>query len=376
MIEKMQKLSLLILRSSKDLFLSELQTLGAVHLECDKSVQNDEITILKEKSGRFEKIAKYLAEVKSQIKSPLSDKSISDDEDLEKIVSSVEKIKSEIDDLNTQVDNLKKEVAQLEPWGIFDEGDITRLEKIGLQIKFFSSPKSKFDKIDKSLFPIEVISRLKGTVYFAVVADMGESISIVGANEERFPIKNSNELKDKMETLTGKKTDKTEELKEFVCYIDSLKEIVLKYEDKISYRIANANLSPEADGELLYLSGWVPERNIKDVKSFLNLKDVVFILEQPKENEEVPIKLKNNAFNKLFEPIGKMFSLPNYHEIDPTPFFAPFFTLFFGLCMGDVGYGLIILVAALVGFILIKSKGVKPFMLLGVILGIASMFSG
>ena len=55
-----------------------------------------------------------------------------------------------------------------------------------------------------------------------------------------------------------------------------------------------------------------------------------------------PVQLKNNAYSKLFEPVTEMFALPQYRELDLTPFLAPFFMLFFGMCMGDGGYGLII----------------------------------
>ena len=63
------------------------------------------------------------------------------------------------------------------------------------------------------------------------------------------------------------------------------------------------------------------------------------------EGEKVPIKLRNNRFTRVYEPITRMFSLPNYAEFDPTPFFAPFFMLFFGLCFGDGGYGLLVVIA-------------------------------
>ena len=55
--------------------------------------------------------------------------------------------------------------------------------------------------------------------------------------------------------------------------------------------------------------------------------------------------MRNDKFSRLYEPITKMFSLPNYSELDPTPLFAPFFMLFFGLCFGDGGYGLLIIIA-------------------------------
>ena len=59
-----------------------------------------------------------------------------------------------------------------------------------------------------------------------------------------------------------------------------------------------------------------------------------------------PVKLNNSKFSKLFEPISELFDLPSYHELDLTPFFAPFFMLFFGFCLGDAGYGVFFILVA------------------------------
>ena len=93
------------------------------------------------------------------------------------------------------------------------------------------------------------------------------------------------------------------------------------------------------------------------------------------EGERIPIKLHNNKLSKLYEPITKMFSLPNYGEFDPTPFFAPFFMLFFGLCFGDGGYGLLVIAACAIA----KRKvdvAYKPYLTLFQYLGLSATIIG
>ena len=93
------------------------------------------------------------------------------------------------------------------------------------------------------------------------------------------------------------------------------------------------------------------------------------------DGDKVPIKLRNNKFSKLYEPITKMFSLPNYGELDPTPLFAPFFMLFFGLCFGDGGYGLLVMIACTI----LKKKvnpDFKPYLTLFQYLGFAALLVG
>ena len=85
--------------------------------------------------------------------------------------------------------------------------------------------------------------------------------------------------------------------------------------------------------------------------------------------------MKNNKFARLFEFIGELYSLPNYREIDLTPFFAPFFVLFFGFCLGDAGYGLLLLIGISIYKIWAKPK-LKPILSLAQWLGAATVVMG
>ncbi len=77
----------------------------------------------------------------------------------------------------------------------------------------------------------------------------------------------------------------------------------------------------------------------------------------------------------MYEPIGKLFSLPAYQELDLTPFFAPFFMMFFGFCLGDVGYGLVILIGTTIYKLKAKSD-IKPILSLAQFLGIGTIIFG
>lgn len=101
---------------------------------------------------------------------------------------------------------------------------------------------------------------------------------------------------------------------------------------------------------LLYLSGWCDEADLADIKAKLEheigIENFALIEEETSEQEinddEVPIKLKNHAINKPFETLVSMYGLPNYREIDPTPFITPFYMIFFAMMLGDFGYAFVI----------------------------------
>ena len=125
----------------------------------------------------------------------------------------------------------------------------------------------------------------------------------------------------------------------------------------------------------MLLEGWVPTENAPALEYELDKQGYFFQQLEIEDGDKVPIKLRNNKFSKLYEPITKMFSLPNYGELDPTPLFAPFFMLFFGLCFGDGGYGLLVMIACTI----LKKKvnpDFKPYLTLFQYLGFAALLVG
>ena len=83
-----------------------------------------------------------------------------------------------------------------------------------------------------------------------------------------------------------------------------------------------------------------------EIEAYLNDAHVYYEITDPMPGDNVPIRLNNKGFFAWFEPICKLYMLPKYNELDLTPFFAPFFMIFFGLCLGDSGYGLFLFLGA------------------------------
>ena len=133
-----------------------------------------------------------------------------------------------------------------------------------------------------------------------------------------------------------------------------------------------------ADNKLVLLEGWVPEVKSEDVKSFMDNQGAYYEISAPTPEDNVPILFKNDKFSRLFEPIIRLYMLPKYNELDLTPFFAPFFMLFFGLCLGDTGYGAFMVLAVTVYRLMAKniSSGMKPILTLVQILGASTMVCG
>ena len=128
----------------------------------------------------------------------------------------------------------------------------------------------------------------------------------------------------------------------------------------------------------MLLQGWAPADCVSKIKDFLESKEVYYEVADPTPEDDVPILLDNKGFFRLFEPIMRLYMLPKYNELDLTPFFAPFFMLFFGLCLGDSGYGLFMLLAVTVYRLVAKniSASMKPILTLVQLLGASTMVCG
>ena len=116
------------------------------------------------------------------------------------------------------------------------------------------------------------------------------------------------------------------------------------------------------DGTILFFEGWVPAEQAKEVEDFLARSGCAWETADPTEEEisDVPVQLKNNWFTKPLNMVTDMYSLPAYNGVDPNPLMAPFFILFYGMKMADMGYGLLMIAASL--FIMKKARPNGPTM--------------
>lgn len=179
--------------------------------------------------------------------------------------------------------------------------------------------------------------------------------------------------------LEERKTKLQQQLLTLAAHTESLEQYQASLTDK--YNMSNALLqgSHLFDDALVVLEGYIPAEKAPELTAALDAEGYAYTELEITDEDKVPVQLKNNFFVRTFEPIVKLFSLPNYHELDPTPFVAPFFMLFFAMCFGDAGYGLLLLLVCTY-FKRKMSDGVKPFLTLFQWLGgaatVVGFFSG
>ena len=125
------------------------------------------------------------------------------------------------------------------------------------------------------------------------------------------------------------------------------------------------------------VDGWVREKDVKKLEDELSgeYEEIEISVSEPTEDDEPPVDLEIRGPADPFQMVTKLYGIPRYREIDPTPLIAPFFAFFFGICITDAGYGFLV---ALVAYFAARkaSGGGKNLLKLLIIAGIATMVVG
>jgi V/A-type H+-transporting ATPase subunit I len=367
----MKKYSFLVYHREYEKFLHDLQDLGVIHIIEKESgeIENEE---LKEKHA----LTKQLKDsIKFLEKRNVEKKDTPGEKNGLQVLHELNDLREDKEHYFQKLTGLKKELSQIAPWGEFKWESIERLKEHGIHTRFFTCPAKKFEDEIKANFYVDEINQISGNIYF-VLFDKKDEKSDIDAEEISLPGKSFKQLKADIQSVE-EILEKTEKLfdKFAIKYVALLQSLTDRLTAELSFDKVILNSSREADDKLMILEGWVPVDKDNELIQYLNSSFVYFESSKPDESETPPIKLKNNKFAKLYESIGELYTFPDYKELDLTPFFAPFYMLFFGFCLGDAGYGLLITIGSIYGLFKAKPK-LKPLLKLGMYLGIATTVMG
>lgn len=275
--------------------------------------------------------------------------------------------------LKHTLDKVEKSISILTPWGDFKWASLERLSKVGYNAYFFSCSSKMFKSEWREEFFAVPVSEIDGKIFFITFSSEKPDIT---AESIELPEKSLNYYYEEKNQLLTKLND----IHEYLLRVnveerDSILAGQIENDNKISLSKVRLSAESIAEDSVKMMVGWTLEEKSAEIVDYLEKKHIFYEIEDPAFEDDVPVQIKNDSYSSLFEPILRMYSLPNYHDLDPTPFFAPFFMLFFGLCMGDAGYGLLILIAS----IIIRGKlkpDLKPYGTLGIILGTMTIICG
>ena len=345
MIVKMTKYTFLVYHKQYLDFLEKIKNIGVLHI-VEKPEGISENDALRHKMQTASRIKSILGKLKHHRPKGAELAPIDTGRDGLALLEETENVFAKKESLHQKLIQTEKEYDRMEVWGNFNYEEMQKLREAGYALTFFTTSLRKFEKEWEQLYNAIEIEIRDGNIYFVTVTHPKEKIEI---DAERITLSNktASELDAEIVNTVKQIGALTADIeRRAAADYNTLKETESQVLTDVAFDKVLLNTHSEADDKVKLLEGWCPEGSEEALNAYLQSSDVYFETNEPVENEKVPIQLKNNAYARLFEPIMRMYSLPNYREIDPTPMIAPFFMLFFGLCFGDAGYGLLMLLGA------------------------------
>lgn len=379
MITKMKKLTFLVYHKEYDAFLNNLRDLGVVHI-AEKQQGMADNSALQEKirlSARLSATIKLLHNIKTEEKVTDNSETVSASRGM-LILDEVDELLNHKSSLQQQILAYEKELAVLEPWGDFSPESIAKLRDSGYDIGFYISTEANFNEDWIEAYNAMVINRVASKVYFITFTKTNQEIDL-DVERIKLPDRSYGQTQEliqcnKEELLRQEETLQNIARKDIPSLLAARKEL----NGEIEFDQVVLNTEPAAGEKLMLLQGWLPASEEDPIVAYLNSQSVYYDIKKPAPEDNVPIQLNNKGLFAWFEPICKLYMLPKYNELDLTPFFAPFFMLFFGLCLGDSGYGLFLLLGVTLYRLLAKNIGqtMKPILSLVQLLAASTFFCG
>ena len=371
MISKMTRYDFVLYAGQSEDFIERLRELGLVDITTTGwEPQEEDRQLLTDIEARLK--AKDALEAFRA-----SDKFIADATKTTSVFEKYSTAAQQIAELRSEIARMSKIVGEWSAWGDFSVDMVKRLLSQGVVLRFFTTQKSTFDDNAEAWneqYNITVINEQMGIVYFVVVTEPDAEV-VLDAMEVKLPQCDARKATAEAEALEAKISEFDTVLSQCAVSVEELDAEIAALKERLQGVKVEATAAREADGLLLVMEGWAEAATADKVDALLEqYPNVVYLKSDPTPEDNTPVKLKNNRFARLFELIGGMYALPKYGTLDLTPFFAPFYMLFFAICLNDAGYGAILFSLGLV--LALKSVKLRRAAYLTMICGGATTLFG
>ena len=319
MITQMKKYTFLVFHRDYEPFLEQLRELGVVHITQKAAglIEDDE---------QLQAALQHEDELRRLLKQGAPDQLI-----------------AERNEVNERIAAAQEAAKQAAVWGDFDAKRIESFKEAGYTLHFYECPTKAFQEE----WGIKV-NEAGGKTYFVALE------TIEDLTELPLPEKSEAAWLQEVENLKGLLAAANARIEAWQkANKEQLEKELVEARQQIDWQRVTLSTDKVAEGALCLFEGFCPIDKEAELNAMLAEAQVYYEETDPEKEDATPIKLRNNWFTKLFEPLTGMYGWPNYNEFDPTPILAPFYLLFFSLCVGDCGYGLALI---LVGWLIAKEK--------------------
>lgn len=412
-IVKMNKFTLLAFEENKKVLLEKFQSFENVQfVDAFNEEESEQLSklIKDNSSNEAQKIEEDLSKVKFIIETltPFAKKDnmikglkegrksytfkelseIKKNSDWQELYQELKKKDSEINSNKNHISKFKSSIEELTPW--------TKLDVPVSSFKKLSSTKAFLGMVPQGLvesLSLELNEKYdncyfenlgtKGKDSYIIVITPNEHISEIEKTLKSFnyskveihcegiPLDVIREYEEKIKTISENNKKIELEMKQFVDKLEDIKAVYEVYSSEL-LRINSTDRFLRSEN-IVAMEGYYPTETQNEFERILKeaLGENYYLETKVADGDDVPVQLKNNSVVEAFESITTMYSVPKYKEIDPTPLFAPFYILFFGMMLSDAGYGAVMVIGTTIALKFFNledemRKSIKMFRYLGV----------
>ncbi len=378
MISPMTKYSFILLSGDQEKFLEDVRQLGVVDITRSVKPVDEKSSSMLEKISEIKRVLTVVENVDYSGDADFSEiQSVADSIVLESgCDAKIKTVKNALDELESLKAELRTAVKEKDsrlPWGTFDAKRFEELESAGYNVHFYSVPEKKFDQSWKDLYALQVVNTVDDNVFFVTVSPASEEYSFPVPEIQR-PQGDWQDSENSIKRIEEEIVYSKANLLAVKSSIEELKSGYDKLRGDLDLYLAGSAGEKSSENMITAFVGFAPSTEDARLSAEFDRMDIYWFKEDAVEEDNPPIKLRNNKFISMFEVLTGMYGMPVYSEFDPTPILGPFFLLFFSMCMGDAGYGILLII---IGLLMKKyMPSMKSMAPLVTTLGVGTFFVG
>ena len=357
MIQPMSKYAFLVFHRDYEAVLHQLRELGVLHIQERRDTREvEDLQQIQQERGEIKTLLRQLRPF-AEGQDPELHPRLRQRAEGQELVRELHGLLELRGQKQQELAALRAEASEVALWGDFSSERLEQLDAAGYQLEFYSMPLARYTEDFEAGHDVLPIAEQAGRKYFVLLRRAGDAAPLAEADRLARPARSVAQV----EELIAQRREELETLERSITieapsHLAELEQYDRLLENELSFGKAQLQAERLADERLFLLEGFVPTEQAAAFEQELAKTGCYFKqIDFDPATERVPIQLKNNSFARSFEFITQLFSLPNYGEIDQTVLIAPFFMLFFGMCFGDAGYGLILLLAST--YFRLRNKG-------------------
>ncbi len=357
MIQPMSKYAFLVFHRDYEAVLHQLRELGVLHIQERRDTREvEELQQIQQERGEVKTLLRQLRPF-AEGQDPELHPRLRQRAEGQELGRELHRLLELRGQKQQELAALRAEASEVALWGDFSPERLEELDAAGYQLEFYSMPLARYTEDFEAGHDVLPIAEQAGRKYFVLLRRAGDAAPLTEADRLARPARSVAQV----EELIAQRREELETLERSITieapsHLAELEQYDRVLENELSFGKAQLQAERLADERLYLLEGFVPTEQAAAFEQALAGSGCYFKqIDFDPATERVPIQLKNNSFARSFEFITQLFSLPNYGEIDQTVLIAPFFMLFFGMCFGDAGYGLILLLAST--YFRLRNKG-------------------